>query len=62
MQTRMLVDGAWRDAASGRTYTATSPVTGEPIGAIPQGDRSDASEGMADEQHPNDHAEHAEHR
>jgi acyl-CoA reductase-like NAD-dependent aldehyde dehydrogenase len=39
---RMLLDGDWREAASGRTFAATSPVTGEAIGTIPEGDRSDA--------------------
>jgi acyl-CoA reductase-like NAD-dependent aldehyde dehydrogenase len=42
MEARMLVDGDWRAAASGETLTATSPATGEAIGEIPQGDRSDA--------------------
>jgi acyl-CoA reductase-like NAD-dependent aldehyde dehydrogenase len=39
---RMFVDGAWCDAASGETYAATSPATGETIGTVPQGDRGDA--------------------
>jgi acyl-CoA reductase-like NAD-dependent aldehyde dehydrogenase len=38
----MFVAGDWRQAASGETYTTTSPATGAEIGAIPQGDRSDA--------------------
>jgi acyl-CoA reductase-like NAD-dependent aldehyde dehydrogenase len=39
---QMFVDGAWADAASGETFTATSPATGAEIGEIPQGDRADA--------------------
>ena len=38
----MLVDGDWIQAASGETAETTSPATGETIGEIPQGDRSDA--------------------
>ena len=38
----MFVDGHWADAASGETFEATSPATGERIGAVPQGDRADA--------------------
>jgi succinate-semialdehyde dehydrogenase/glutarate-semialdehyde dehydrogenase len=38
----MFVGGAWRPSASGETLEATSPATGDVIGAIPQGDRSDA--------------------
>jgi len=38
----MFVGGAWRPSASGETFEATSPVTGDVIGSIPQGDRSDA--------------------
>jgi acyl-CoA reductase-like NAD-dependent aldehyde dehydrogenase len=37
-----LVDGAWVPAASGETFTAVSPATGETIGTVPWGDRADA--------------------
>jgi acyl-CoA reductase-like NAD-dependent aldehyde dehydrogenase len=40
--TGMFVDGAWGGAASGETFTADSPATGEAIGEIPQGSREDA--------------------
>ena len=43
----MFVGGAWRPSASGETFEATSPVTGDVIGAIPQGDRSDAQAAVA---------------
>jgi acyl-CoA reductase-like NAD-dependent aldehyde dehydrogenase len=43
----MFVGGAWRPSASGETFAATSPATGEVIGSIPQGDRSDAQAAVA---------------
>jgi succinate-semialdehyde dehydrogenase/glutarate-semialdehyde dehydrogenase len=36
------VDGAWGPVASGATFDARSPATGEVIGTVPQGDRADA--------------------
>jgi succinate-semialdehyde dehydrogenase/glutarate-semialdehyde dehydrogenase len=39
---RMFVGGAWCPAASGESFEAVSPATGETIGTVPQGDRSDA--------------------
>jgi acyl-CoA reductase-like NAD-dependent aldehyde dehydrogenase len=41
-KTAMFVDGAWTGSASGETFTADSPATGEAIGEIPQGSRVDA--------------------
>jgi acyl-CoA reductase-like NAD-dependent aldehyde dehydrogenase len=38
----MLINGAWVGAASGATFPAESPVTGEAIGEVPRGDRDDA--------------------
>jgi succinate-semialdehyde dehydrogenase/glutarate-semialdehyde dehydrogenase len=38
----MFVDGAWVGAASGETFAADSPATGETIGVVPLGDRDDA--------------------
>ncbi len=38
----MVIDGAWVVAASGATFTAESPATGDPIGEVPQADRNDA--------------------
>ena len=43
----MFVDGEWGPAASGATAEAVSPATGEVIGAVPQGDRSDAQRAIA---------------
>src|SRR6266404_1513746 len=38
----MFVDGVWTGAASGETFTALSPSSGEEIGQLPQGSREDA--------------------
>jgi succinate-semialdehyde dehydrogenase/glutarate-semialdehyde dehydrogenase len=38
----MFVDGDWTESASGETFTADSPATGEAIGEVPQGSREDA--------------------
>ncbi|HWE32678.1 MAG TPA: aldehyde dehydrogenase family protein [Solirubrobacteraceae bacterium] len=39
---QMFVGGNWGPSASGETFDATSPVTGEVIGRVPNGDRDDA--------------------
>jgi acyl-CoA reductase-like NAD-dependent aldehyde dehydrogenase len=44
---RMLVDGAWVDAASGATTVALSPATGQELGTVPDGDRADARRAIA---------------
>jgi acyl-CoA reductase-like NAD-dependent aldehyde dehydrogenase len=38
----MFIGGSWVPSASGETFDAVSPATGELIGAVPQGDRGDA--------------------
>jgi acyl-CoA reductase-like NAD-dependent aldehyde dehydrogenase len=43
----MFVGGAWRPSATGETVEATSPATGQVIGSVPQGDRSDARAAVA---------------
>ena len=43
----MLIGGAWVAARSGTTFTAASPVTGEPIADVPEGDREDARRAIA---------------
>jgi acyl-CoA reductase-like NAD-dependent aldehyde dehydrogenase len=45
--TRMFIDGEWCDAASGATLEAMSPATGEPLGAVADGDREDARRAIA---------------
>ena len=42
MATEMFVAGEWVAAASGETFPADSPATGEHIGDVPQGSREDA--------------------
>jgi acyl-CoA reductase-like NAD-dependent aldehyde dehydrogenase len=39
---KMFVGGSWQPSASGETFDATSPATGELIATVPQGDRGDA--------------------
>jgi acyl-CoA reductase-like NAD-dependent aldehyde dehydrogenase len=43
----MLIDGEWRDAANGATVEATSPATGETLGAVADGGREDARRAIA---------------
>jgi succinate-semialdehyde dehydrogenase/glutarate-semialdehyde dehydrogenase len=43
----MFIGGAWTGAASGATFTADSPATGEAIGEVPQGGREDAQRAIA---------------
>ena len=40
---QMFVGGSWQASASGETFDATSPATGEVIATVPQGDRGDAT-------------------
>jgi succinate-semialdehyde dehydrogenase/glutarate-semialdehyde dehydrogenase len=40
---QMFVGGDWQPSASGETFDATSPATGELIATVPQGDRGDAT-------------------
>ncbi len=40
---QMFVGGDWQPSASGETFEATSPATGEPIATVPRGDRVDAT-------------------
>jgi succinate-semialdehyde dehydrogenase/glutarate-semialdehyde dehydrogenase len=42
----MFVAGDWRASATGETFQATSPATGEVIGTVPQGDRDDARQAI----------------
>jgi acyl-CoA reductase-like NAD-dependent aldehyde dehydrogenase len=44
---QMFVGGDWRDSASGETFDASSPATGQAIGTVPQGDRDDARRAIA---------------
>jgi acyl-CoA reductase-like NAD-dependent aldehyde dehydrogenase len=44
---QMFVGGDWQPSASGETFDATSPATGELIATVPQGDRDDARRAIA---------------
>jgi acyl-CoA reductase-like NAD-dependent aldehyde dehydrogenase len=44
---QMFIGGEWQPSATGETFEATSPATGETIGQIPQGDREDARAAIA---------------
>ncbi len=50
----MFVDGDWVGAASGETFTAESPATGEAIGEVARGDREDARRAIAAANHAAD--------
>jgi phenylacetaldehyde dehydrogenase len=38
---RMLIDGKWVEAASGKTFTTVDPATEEPLAEVPAGDKED---------------------
>jgi aldehyde dehydrogenase (NAD+) len=44
---RLLIDGQFTDARSGRTYTSTDPFTGEPWAEVPDADTSDVDAAVA---------------
>ena len=44
---RMLVDGAWVPAASGRTFDTHDPATGEVLASVPLGDVEDVDRAVA---------------
>ena len=44
---KLLIGGKWVDSASGATFEATSPSTGEVIARVPEGAREDAQRAIA---------------
>ena len=40
-QTKLLIDGTWRDAVSGKTFETLNPATGETIAHVAEGDKAD---------------------
>ena len=44
---QMFVAGDWVASATGETFDASSPATGEQLGTVPQGDREDARRAIA---------------
>src|SRR5438093_711938 len=40
-QTKLLIDGEWRDAVSGKTFETINPASGEVITRVAEGDKAD---------------------
>jgi aldehyde dehydrogenase (NAD+) len=40
-QTKLLIDGQWRDSASGKTFETVNPATEEVIAKVAEGDAAD---------------------
>src|SRR5881628_2820814 len=40
-QTKMLIDGKWVDAASGKTFETVNPATGQVLARVAEGDKED---------------------
>src|ERR1700735_3280379 len=53
---KMLIDGQWVDAASGKKFETLNPATGELLATVAEGDAEDinraVAEGTAEEYHP----------
>nr|WP_314466859.1 NAD-dependent succinate-semialdehyde dehydrogenase [uncultured Novosphingobium sp.] len=45
--TQLFIDGAWRDAAGGRTLAVQNPATGQEIGRVAHADRADLDLALA---------------
>jgi (Z)-2-((N-methylformamido)methylene)-5-hydroxybutyrolactone dehydrogenase len=45
---RMLIGGAWVDAASGRTFDSVNPITGKVWAAAPPGEAAALAAGIED--------------
>ena len=41
LQTKLLIDGQWRDSVSGKTFATVNPATEEPIAEVAEGDKAD---------------------
>jgi aldehyde dehydrogenase (NAD+) len=46
-QTRMLIDGKWVDAVSGKTFETINPATGEVIANVAMGEKADVDKAVA---------------
>src|ERR1700736_1442932 len=44
---RMLIDGRWVDAASGKTFESRNPATGELLAEVAEGDAEDINRAVA---------------
>ena len=45
-QTRMLINGVWQNAASGKTFDTLNPATGEVIAKVAAGDKADVDKAV----------------
>ena len=46
---KMLIDGKWLKAASGKTFESRNPATGELLATVAEGDREDINRAVASE-------------
>src|SRR5262245_57072971 len=46
-QTKLLIDGQWVDAASGKTFATHNPATGELIAQVAEADKADVEKAVA---------------
>src|ERR1700753_3516982 len=44
---QLLIDGQWRDSASGRTFETYNPATGEVLATVAEGDTQDVNAAVA---------------
>src|SRR5262245_16347150 len=45
-QTKLLIDGKWVDAASGKTFETLNPATGEVIAKVAEADKADVDKAV----------------
>src|ERR1700684_2545402 len=45
-QTKLLIDGKWVNAASGKTFETTNPSTGEVIANVAEADKADVDKAV----------------
>jgi aldehyde dehydrogenase (NAD+) len=45
-QTKMLIDGKWVDAVSGKTFETLNPTTGQPLARVAEGDKADVDKAV----------------
>lgn len=47
LQTRLFIDGAWRDARAGKRFHVDDPATGGTVAEVADGDAADADDAIA---------------
>ena len=50
-QTKMLINGIWQNALSGRTFETINPATGEVIAKVAEGQKPDIDKAVAAARH-----------